>query len=121
MRIRTAVTGALTTAALLLTGTAAASAATTTATAPTATAPTATTPTATTPTATTTTTADITRAKAIKIAKKAIPGARVTDVEREYEHGHRTWKIELHKGRYEYDVYVSIKTGKVIKLKIDRD
>ncbi|GIH22033.1 hypothetical protein Aph01nite_03430 [Acrocarpospora phusangensis] len=105
MRIKTALTGALTATALLLTGAATAGAATTSA--GTASASTA--------------AADITRAKAIKIAKKAVPGARVTDVEREYEHGHRTWKIELEKGRYEYDVYVSIKTGKIIKFKVDRD
>jgi uncharacterized membrane protein YkoI len=94
MRIKPALVGALTATALLFTGAAAASA---------------------------TTQANITRAKAIEIAKKAIPGARVTDVEREYEHGYRTWKVELEKGRWEYDVYVAIKTGKVIKLKVDRD
>ncbi|MEO3859208.1 PepSY domain-containing protein [Acrocarpospora sp. B8E8] len=94
MRIKPALVGALTASALLLTGATAASA---------------------------TAQADITRAKAIKIAKKAVPGGRVTDVEREYEHGYRTWKIELQKGRWEYDLYIAIKTGKVIKMKIDRD
>ncbi|WP_248959977.1 PepSY domain-containing protein [Sphaerisporangium perillae] len=60
--------------------------------------------------------AGITRAQAIAIAKRRVPGARVTEVEREWEHGHRTWKVELHKGGREYRVYVSIKTGKIIKF-----
>ncbi|WP_214109913.1 PepSY domain-containing protein [Acrocarpospora catenulata] len=61
--------------------------------------------------------ADISRAQAIKIAKKRVPGAYVTDVEREREHGYRTWKVELQKGNWEYDVYVAIKNGKIIKFK----
>jgi uncharacterized membrane protein YkoI len=61
--------------------------------------------------------AGITRAKAITIAKRRIPGARVTKVEREWEHGQRTWKVELRKGGREYEVYVSIKTGKIIKFR----
>ena len=34
--------------------------------------------------------ASITRKQAIAIAKKKVPGAWVTEVEREWEHGHRT-------------------------------
>ncbi|GAA5053644.1 putative membrane protein YkoI [Thermocatellispora tengchongensis] len=63
----------------------------------------------------------ITCATAVKIAKKKVPGARVTDVEREWEHGHRTCKVELVKGAYEYDVYVSLSTGKIVKFDRDRD
>lgn len=61
----------------------------------------------------------ISLAKAVQIAKKRVPGARVTEVEREREHGHRTWKVELRKGKREYEVYVSIATGKIIKFKVD--
>ncbi|MEU4403838.1 PepSY domain-containing protein [Streptosporangium sp. NPDC023963] len=68
-----------------------------------------------------TTSAGISSRKAVQIAKKRVPGARVSKVEREWEHGQRAWKVELHKGAWEYDVYVSAKTGKIIKLKRDHD
>ncbi|MGJ6960797.1 PepSY domain-containing protein [Streptosporangium sp. G11] len=68
-----------------------------------------------------TTSAYISSRKAVRIAKKRVPGARVSKVEREWEHGQRAWKVELHKGAWEYDVYVSAKTGKIIKLKRDYD
>ncbi|WP_066373034.1 PepSY domain-containing protein [Herbidospora mongoliensis] len=62
-----------------------------------------------------------TKAQAVKIAKKKVPGAYVSDVEREYEHGHKTWKIELEKGNWEYDVYVAVSNGRIIKFKRDWD
>ncbi|MDP9845720.1 PepSY domain-containing protein [Streptosporangium lutulentum] len=65
--------------------------------------------------------AAISYSRALQIAKKRVPGARVTKAEREVEHGHRTWKFELRKGGWEYDVYVSTKTGKIIKFKSDHD
>ncbi len=68
-----------------------------------------------------TTSAGISSRKAVQIAKKRVPGARVSKVEREWEHGRRAWKVELHRGAWEYDVYVSAKTGKIIKLKRDHD
>ncbi|MFF3438921.1 PepSY domain-containing protein [Streptosporangium sp. NPDC002721] len=68
-----------------------------------------------------TSSAYISSRKAVQIAKKRVPGARVSKVEREWEHGQRTWKVELHKGAWEYDVYVSARTGKIIKLKRDHD
>ncbi|TKK88391.1 peptidase [Herbidospora galbida] len=67
------------------------------------------------------TTASVTKAQAVKIAKKKVPGAYVTDVEREWEHGRRTWKIELEKGDWEYDVYVAVSNGRIIKFKRDYD
>ncbi|MBX6385592.1 MAG: PepSY domain-containing protein [Microbispora sp.] len=63
----------------------------------------------------------ITRHQAIAIAKRRVPGARVTEVEREWEHGHRTWKVELRKGRLEYKVYVAIATGRIVKFRVDHD
>ncbi|MEV5409526.1 PepSY domain-containing protein [Thermopolyspora sp. NPDC052614] len=72
-------------------------------------------------TASSTTTAKITRKQAIAIAKKRVPGARVTEVEREWEHGYHTWKIELHKGAWEYDVYVAVSNGRIIKFKQKHD
>jgi uncharacterized membrane protein YkoI len=61
-------------------------------------------------------TANISYSRALQIAKKRVPGARVTKAERELEHGSRTWKFELRKGGREYEVYVSIRTGKIIKF-----
>ncbi|GAA4195617.1 PepSY domain-containing protein [Microbispora amethystogenes] len=58
-----------------------------------------------------------TRREAIVIAKRRVPGARVTKVEREWEHGHRTWKVELRRGHREYRVYVSIATGRIVKFR----
>ena len=63
----------------------------------------------------------ISYSRALQIAKKRVPGARVTKAERELEHGYRTWKFELRKGGREYEVYVSTKTGKIIKFKSGRD
>ncbi|GAB1820338.1 PepSY domain-containing protein [Herbidospora sp. RD11066] len=71
--------------------------------------------------ATTAGTTSVTKAQAVKIAKKKVPGAYVSDVEREYEHGHKTWKIELEKGNWEYDVYVAVSNGRIIKFKRDYD
>ena len=66
-------------------------------------------------------TASISYSRALQIAKKRVSGARVAKVEREVEHGYRTWKFELRKGGREYEVYVSTKTGKIIKFRSDRD
>ena len=67
------------------------------------------------------TSAGISSRKAVRIAKKRVPGARLSKVERDWEHGQRTWKVELRKGVWEYDVYVSARTGKIIKLKREYD
>ncbi|MEU7984085.1 PepSY domain-containing protein [Streptosporangium canum] len=66
-------------------------------------------------------TADISSRKAVQIARKRVPGGRVTEIEREWEHGHSVWKVELRKGGWEYDVYVSAKSGRIIKFKRDHD
>jgi uncharacterized membrane protein YkoI len=65
--------------------------------------------------------ASVSCAKAVRVAKKRVPGARVSEVEREWEHGRRVCKIELEKGRWEYDVYVSQRTGKIVKFKREWD
>ncbi|WP_051864606.1 PepSY domain-containing protein [Streptosporangium roseum] len=64
---------------------------------------------------------DISSRKAVQIARKRVPGGRVTEIEREWEHGHSVWKVELRKGGWEYDVYVSAKSGRIIKFKRDYD
>lgn len=67
------------------------------------------------------TTAAITYRQAVSIAKKRVPDARVTDVEREWEHGYRVWKVELKKRYAEYRVYISVKTGKIVKFRQKHD
>ncbi|GGP80247.1 PepSY domain-containing protein [Streptosporangium pseudovulgare] len=69
------------------------------------------------PAAATITTAGISYREAVRIARKRVPGARVTEVEREWEHGRRVWKVELRKGRWEYEVHVSTATGQVTRVK----
>ncbi|MFG1753267.1 PepSY domain-containing protein [Streptosporangium sandarakinum] len=69
------------------------------------------------PAAATVTTAGISYREAVRIARKRVPGAQVTEVEREWEHGRRVWKVELRKGRWEYEVHVSAATGKVTRVK----
>ncbi|MFF0306394.1 PepSY domain-containing protein [Streptosporangium sp. NPDC004379] len=69
------------------------------------------------PAAATAATAGISYREAIRIARKRVPGARVTEVEREWEHGRRVWKVELRKGRWEYEVHVSAASGKVTRVK----
>ncbi|MFC7380938.1 PepSY domain-containing protein [Sphaerisporangium rhizosphaerae] len=59
--------------------------------------------------------------QAIRIAKKRVPGARVGKVEREWEHGRRVWKVELHKRGVEYRVYVSVRTGAIVKFRQKHD
>ncbi|GIH64154.1 MULTISPECIES: PepSY domain-containing protein [Microbispora] len=63
----------------------------------------------------------VTRSQAIAIATRRVPGARVTEVEREWEHGHRTWKVELRKSHREYEVYVAIATGRIVKFRAHHD
>ncbi|WP_405140330.1 PepSY domain-containing protein [Sphaerisporangium sp. NBC_01403] len=106
--------------AVLTTGAVAASAATQLSTPAAATSTTATAATATTGTVSSSTAA-ITYSQAIRIAKKRVPGARVTEVEREWEHGYRVWKVELKKRHAEYRVYISVKTGKIIKFRQKHD
>ncbi|GAA4199871.1 hypothetical protein GCM10022252_52280 [Streptosporangium oxazolinicum] len=111
--------GTLATAALLAGGTAISATAATAGT--TGTTGTTATGTASTAAAPVTTSAYISSRKAVQIAKKRVPGARVSKVERDWEHGQRVWEVELRKGAWEYDVYVSARTGKIIKLKRDYD
>jgi hypothetical protein len=58
-------------------------------------------------------------AKAIAI--KAAGGGRVTDVERETEHGRAVWDIEVQKGAIEHDIDVDRTTGDVLRHRSERD
>ncbi|MEU4697736.1 PepSY domain-containing protein [Nonomuraea dietziae] len=64
--------------------------------------------------------APVTEAQAVEIAKARVPGATVGDVEREDEHGERTWEVELTKGGQEHEIHVSEQTGKIVKQDTDQ-
>jgi hypothetical protein len=66
-------------------------------------------------------TSKITHGEAVAIAEKRVPGARVTEVELEREHGRLQWEVELKKGPYEYDVDISASTGKILKYEREYD
>ncbi|WP_433432444.1 PepSY domain-containing protein [Nonomuraea sp. CA-141351] len=57
----------------------------------------------------------VTRKQAIRIALKAVPGARVTKVEY-YSRGARpdVWEVKLIKGSQRHELYVAVATGKII-------
>ncbi|WP_416191625.1 PepSY domain-containing protein [Neisseria sp. CCUG12390] len=54
----------------------------------------------------------VSRAKAVQIAKKRVGGGRVTDV----EHSDGRWEIEIRRGCTEYDVDISSRSGRVVKV-----
>ncbi|PZG51342.1 peptidase [Spongiactinospora gelatinilytica] len=59
--------------------------------------------------------------RAVEIAKKKAPSARVTDVERDREHGRQVCQVELEKGRWEYEVHVALDNGKIVKFEREYD
>lgn len=67
------------------------------------------------------TAAPVTQAQAVDIAKARVPGATVVEVHRDWEHGHRTWEVELRKGHWEYEVHVAVKNGRIVKVDRDHD
>jgi len=58
-------------------------------------------------------------AKAIAI--KAAGGGRVTDIERDTEHGRAVWDVEVRKGAVEHDIDVDRATGDVLRHKSEAD
>ncbi|MFC7582778.1 PepSY domain-containing protein [Nonomuraea antimicrobica] len=60
-------------------------------------------------------TGKVTRQQAVRIALKAVPGAKVTKVEYE-RRGTRpdVWEIKLLKGSQRHELYVAVATGKII-------
>ncbi|QGN34954.1 PepSY domain-containing protein [Microlunatus sp. Gsoil 973] len=63
----------------------------------------------------------ISKSRAVTIAKHRIPGARVTEVEVEREHGRTFFEVELVKHHKEYEVLINARTGKVVSAHRDRD
>ncbi|MDR1700106.1 MAG: PepSY domain-containing protein [Lachnoclostridium sp.] len=56
----------------------------------------------------------ITANKAMKIAKKRVGGGVVADCDLDYENGVLAYEVEIHKGKYEYDVFVKASNGKIL-------
>ena len=59
--------------------------------------------------------------QARKIALKAAGGGRVTDIERETEHGRAVWDVEVQRGNVEHDIDIDRQTGDVLRHKKDHD
>ena len=57
----------------------------------------------------------ISQAQAVNIAKKRVGGGRVTDIDRRIGR----WEIEIRRGCMEYDVDVSSRNGRVIRVDAD--
>jgi hypothetical protein len=63
----------------------------------------------------------VSRWQAERIAVRAAGGGRVTEVEREAEHGRPVYKVEVRVGGTEHDLYIDRGTGAVLRHKVDRD
>lgn len=64
---------------------------------------------------------ELSSAEAADIALRHVGGGQVTEIEREFEHGRREWKVEIiHDGR-EHDVRVDAASGAVTRTDVDRD
>jgi hypothetical protein len=64
---------------------------------------------------------EVTSEEAASIALAHVGGGRVTEIEREFEHGRREWKVEIVNGGREHDVRVDATTGAVTRTDVDRD
>lgn len=60
-------------------------------------------------------------AKAKSIALKKVPGATVIKVEFDHDDGIAVYEVEMVKGRYEYEVKIDAKTGKILEFEKDID
>ncbi|GGS47272.1 hypothetical protein GCM10010156_02520 [Planobispora rosea] len=62
---------------------------------------------------------EITSERAVEIAKEKAPGAEVISVERVHEQGIWTWWVRMEEGVWRYDLYISTKSGRIVRLKIN--
>lgn len=64
---------------------------------------------------------ELSSSDAADIALRHVGGGQVTEIEREFEHGRREWKVEIvHDGR-EHDVRVDVASGAVTRTDVDDD
>jgi hypothetical protein len=59
--------------------------------------------------------------RAAELALRRVAGGRVTEIEREWEHGRLVWKVEVHAGGVEYDIRVDAATGAIVRARADDD
>ncbi|MFE6684859.1 PepSY domain-containing protein [Streptomyces sp. NPDC057743] len=60
--------------------------------------------------------------RAVDVARRTVPGARVVSVEPDHEHGVRVWEVELRTANgFEHEVDVSRANGTVVSHSIDHD
>lgn len=59
--------------------------------------------------------------QARQIAQQRVPGATVTEMERDREHGQSVWEVELTKQHREWEVTIDTATGKVISVDYDSE
>ena len=64
---------------------------------------------------------ELSSADAADIALRHVGGGRVTEIEREFEHGRHEWKVEIVHGGREHDVRVDAASGAVTRTDVDRD
>ncbi len=67
------------------------------------------------------TAAGVTSRQAAQIARRKVPGARVTRVRHVWDQGIWNWRVELVKAPWRYDLFVSVRSGRVVRIKINYD
>ncbi|GGK72021.1 hypothetical protein Ppa06_30230 [Planomonospora parontospora subsp. parontospora] len=63
--------------------------------------------------------AGVSSRQAAQIARGKVPGARVTRVRRVWDQGIWNWRVELVKAPWRYDLFVSVRSGRVVRIKIN--
>jgi hypothetical protein len=61
----------------------------------------------------------ITAEEAESIALARVGAGRVTEIEREFEHGRAEWKVEIVEGGREHDVRVDANSGVITRTEVD--
>ncbi len=64
---------------------------------------------------------DIGMDRAKQIALKKVPGATVTEIDRDKEHGSVVYEVKLVKGHYEYEIVIDAKSGKILHTEKEYD
>ncbi|RJQ66857.1 hypothetical protein D5S17_34245 [Pseudonocardiaceae bacterium YIM PH 21723] len=63
----------------------------------------------------------VSEAQAREIAQNRVPGAQITEVDRDHEDGRPVWEIELRKDRVEYEIEVNADNGQIVDYDEDHD
>ncbi len=57
--------------------------------------------------------------QARQIAQQRVPGAMVTETERDREYGRAVWEVDLTRQHHEWEVIIDAATGKMISVCYD--